>query len=429
MWLNAIMLRQEKAKSWCVKLRNLVGCMKKLTTVGRAVALAPLLTACVTMAGGNPDDAQSIPETPQYDSNDMAPGNDSSSFRERGEPIPSASEEAGTGFGGASPEFGAGVQRDATPQDDTQAESGTNSEGDGPLQNVPLVIDLSDLSDPDGLGTPSVQWQEFDNNRGSWTKIDGATTQTFTPRQQHVDNRLRVSIEYIDGAGNLESIVTEPTPPVRNVNDAPTGELRLLGNQAEYDTLRADISAIRDEDGIGPITYHWEISTDGATWQRYRDGEWRSDTITLAQAEVGRYLRAVITYTDGYGTTERVDSAATDPIRNVNDPVQGEVLIQGNTIVGETLGADTSSVSDRDGIANITLVWEASDDGRTWQRAAESSTRTLALGRSLVGHQIRARVDVVDRFGNEGTVVSSTVGPVEAVNAPPSGTIRILSVD
>ncbi|MEX0386263.1 hypothetical protein [Spiribacter onubensis] len=402
--------------------------MKTLTNAGRALAFIPLLTACVTLAGGNPEDLTEPPQA--IDASDGgeadrvdANGSDGTSFRERSEPIPSSS---GTAARERGEDRGAG-QSAAGSQ--SRPAGGTDSEGDGPLQNVPLVIDLSDLTDPDGLGTPSVQWQEYDANRGTWTKIDGATSQTFTPRQKHVGNRLRVALEYLDGAGNLESIVTQPTPPVRNVNDPPIGELGLIGSQAQYETLRADISAIRDEDGIGPITYHWEISPNGSTWQRYRDGQWQGDTITLTQDEVGRYLRAVITYADGYGASERVNSPATDPIRNVNDPVQGELFIRGDTIVGDTLEVDTSSVSDRDGIANITLVWEASEDGRTWRRAAETSTRTLSLGRDLVGHQIRARANVVDRFGNEGTVVSSIVGPVEAVNAPPSGTIRILSVD
>jgi len=398
-----------------VTLRDLVGFMKRLTNVGRALALIPLLTACVTMAGGNPEDDTLPPQTPDESA--------SETFQEESAPIPSSGNTAA----------GQDTREQPTETDaagDRQRTAGnTDSTSDGPLQNVPLVIDLSDLTDPDGLGTPSVQWQEYDANRSTWTKIDGATTQTFTPRQRHVGNRLRVALEYLDGGGNLESIVTQPTPPVRNVNDPPMGELGLVGTQAQYETLRADISEIRDEDGIGPITYFWEISSDGNTWQRYRQGEWQGDTITLTQDEVGRYLRAVIRYADGYGAAERVNSPATDPIRNVNDPVQGELLIRGDTLVGDTLEVDTSAVSDRDGIANVTLVWEASDDGRSWRRAAETSTRTLELTRNLVGAQIRARANVVDQFGNEGTVVSSIVGPVEAVNEPPSGTIRILSVD
>lgn len=391
---------------------DVVGFMRALNTAARVLALAPLLTACATFAGGNPDDIADPQGSSEQASeatagrSASAPENDAG-FRERSEPIPAEST--------VSAESGAGQVSD--------------SEADGPLQNVPLVIDLSDLRDDDGLGNPSIQWQEFDDSRGRWTRIDGATSQGFTPRQRHVGNQLRVSIEYIDGRGNLESIVTVPTPPVRNVNDAPIGELQLIGTQAEYETLKADISEIRDEDGIGTIQYYWEISSDGRTWQRYREDEWRGDTVVLSQDEVGRYIRAGIRYTDGFGANEQVTSAATDPIRNVNDPVRGDLTLRGDTLVGQTLQVETDAISDRDGIAKITVIWESSNDGRTWRRAAESADRQLKLGNRVVDRQIRARAIVVDQFGNEGTVVSGNVGPVESVNSPPSGTIRILSAD
>lgn len=380
--------------------------MRNLKSVGRAFALLPMLTACVSFAGGNPEDLTAPPQA---------------------EPVEATQEPATQ----AQPQtdFTPADQARSSSQESTADAGATAAEGTGPLEDVPLVIDLSDLRDQDGLGSLSVQWQEFDAQRGTWTKIDGATSQGFTPRQRHVGNQLRVSIEYLDGRGNLESILTQPTPPVRNVNDPPTGELRLIGAQLQYETLKADISAIRDEEGIGPITYHWEISSDGATWQRYRSDEWQGDTVVLSQAEVGRYLRAVISYTDGFGMGERVVSAATDPIRNVNDPVQGELVLRGEALVGQTLRVATESISDRDGIANITLIWEASTDGRTWRRAAESSGSELVIDNDLIDQQVRVRAVVVDRFGNEGTVVSNNLGPVQGVNSPPTGTIRILSVD
>ena len=386
--------------------------MRNLTSIGRAFALLPLVTACVSFAGGNPEDLTAPPQAEPPES---------------AEPVNQQPAQPAQ----RSPETDRVVNREES-QPARQASSGggqTAAEGTGPLEDVPLVIDLSDLRDADGLGTLSVQWQEFNAQRGTWTKIDGATSQGFTPRQRHVGNQLRVSIEYLDGRGNLESILTQPTPPVRNVNDPPTGELRLIGAQLQYETLKADISAISDEEGIGPISYHWEISSDGVTWQRYRGDEWMGDTVVLSQAEVGRYLRAVISYTDGFGMGERVVSAATDPVRNVNDPVQGELVLRGDALVGQTLRVATESISDRDGIANITLIWEASTDGRTWRRAAESVGSELAITNDLIDQQVRVRGVVVDRFGNEGTVISNNLGPVQGVNSAPTGTIRILSVD
>ncbi len=386
--------------------------MKKLISTARVAALLPLLTACATFAGGNPEDLTAPPQTM---------------------PESSASEPTAQAAPPSTPESRARQRQAAndagTPVENRATQPAAESEGAGPLEDVPLVIDLSDLRDQDGLGSLSVQWQQYSAQRNTWTKIDGATSQGFTPRQEHVGNQLRVSIEYLDGRGNLESILTEPTAPVRNLNDAPVGEVRLIGSQLQYETLKADTSAVRDEEGIGPITYHWEISTDSATWQRYKEAEWNGDSVMLTQSEVGRYLRAVIRYVDGFGAAERVVSPATDPIRNVNDPVQGELVLRGDALTGQTLRVATESISDRDGIANITLVWEASADGRTWRRAAESAGSELLLDNDLIDQQVRVRAVVVDRFGNEGSVLSNNLGPVQSVNSPPTGTIRILSVD
>ncbi|TQE99897.1 MAG: hypothetical protein FKY71_06150 [Spiribacter salinus] len=368
--------------------------MKIVKRLVKGLAAVPLLTACVSFAGGNLDDVEEPKaSTSEEDSAEVDPLSKSTGRTEGGQDAVTASD----------------VER--------------------PLQDEPLVLGLSDLTDADGIGDLSLQWQEYDEDRGRWTKVEGAQSSGFTPRQQHVGNRLRVSIEYIDGLGNLESILTEPTPSVQNVNDAPTGKLEVVGTQREYETLKADTSNIRDKDGIGSFEYFWEISADGERWARHRADEWQGDSVTLSQREVGQYLRAVIEYTDGYGTEERVNSAATDPIENVNDSVQGDLVVTGEALVGKSLRADPSGLRDRDGIANITLVWESSADGQMWQRLGESPDGRLEMTSDIRGLQVRAVATVVDRFGNEGTVVSSKQGPVDALNSEPSGTIKILSVD
>ena len=90
------------------------------------------------------------------------------------------------------------------------------------IEDVPLIIDLSSVTDSDGMGSVSVQWQISSDNI-KWTNISGATNQSFTPREIHVGSRLRVAISYVDGQGNLEPLTSPPSTPVRKVNDKPTG--------------------------------------------------------------------------------------------------------------------------------------------------------------------------------------------------------------
>ena len=90
-----------------------------------------------------------------------------------------------------------------------------------------------------------------------WTNISGATRQSFT-REIHVTKILRVVITYVDGQGNLETLVSPPSQPVQNVNDKPTGSPILTGSAMEEDALVVDTSTIADEDGIGTYEVIWQ---------------------------------------------------------------------------------------------------------------------------------------------------------------------------
>lgn len=87
--------------------------------------------------------------------------------------------------------------------------------------------------------------------------LTGAVQQSFTPRERHIDQRLRVQISYVDGHGNLETLVSPPSTPVQNVNDKPTGAPQLAGIAREEDALVVDKSLIADEDGIASLSIGW----------------------------------------------------------------------------------------------------------------------------------------------------------------------------
>lgn len=169
------------------------------------------------------------------------------------------------------------------------------------IEDVPLIIDLSSVTDSDGMGTVSVQWQiSSDDNK--WTNISGATNQSFTPRQTHVGRKLRVAISYVDGQGNLEPLISPPSTPVKNVNDKPTGSARLIGAPVEDSALVVDTSSIADEDGIGGFDISWQRSTTKSTWQAYAQGQ--NEVLRLGQSQVGYSYRAVVSYIDRHGTRE-----------------------------------------------------------------------------------------------------------------------------
>ena len=302
----------------------------------------------------------------------------------------------------------------------------SNRGGNGPMEDQPLVIDVSNLYDEDGLGDLTMQWQ-VQLASGGWQTIDGAVSQSFTPRQNHVGSSLRVVIQYVDGEGTLEVIETAPTGAVQNANDLPQGLPIISGSSVEDNTIKIDVSGISDEDGVGQFTYQWERSSDAARWTPYQTNSVNPALLRLNQAEVGFAYRAIVSYLDGFGTSETLVTPATNMVQNIDDPVEGEVLVVGQSKKGQRLQIDTANLSDDDGIANVRSTWEMSDNGRSWVSIPDVYGNSMTLAQAHVGSLIRVRAVVVDSFGSETTLYSQPTSLVQNVNSKPKGVIRILA--
>ena len=309
----------------------------------------------------------------------------------------------------------------------TSANSGNSGDGTGfvAIEDDPLIVDTSAIMDNDGMGKVQAQWQ-VSSDGDNWMNLTGAIQQSFTPRQSHVGKRLRVQISYVDGQGNLETLVSPPSTPVQNVNDKPTGAPQLAGIAREEEALVVDKSLIADEDGIGAHSVIWQRSSTKTDWQAFPDAV--GEILPLTQSHVGYSYRAVVSYTDGHGTREILVTSPSETVTNVDDPVEGEVIVTGKPLEGEMLVASTERVFDEDGIASLSIGWEASKDGRNWQAIETASTSRFSLAQNMVGRQVRARVNVVDTFGVETVIFSQATNTVKNVNNKPAGKILVRRV-
>ena len=107
-------------------------------------------------------------------------------------------------------------------------------------------------------------------------------------------------------------------------NNTPTGTRTLSGDFKVGQTISIDASAIEDADNFEGWTptyqYAWEVSGDnGTTWSELTsaDASDGDDSYTLTSAEVGKQLRGVLSYLDGYGTNELTYSAGQDVVVDV----------------------------------------------------------------------------------------------------------------
>lgn len=293
------------------------------------------------------------------------------------------------------------------------------------IEDDPLIIDASSVVDGDGVGSMQVQWQISEDGT-VWSNLSGEIRQSFTPRERHVGRRLRVQLSYVDGQGNLETILSPASTPVQNVNDKPNGAPQLVGAAREEDALVVDTSMISDDDGLGNFSIIWQRSSTKTDWQAFP--ETNGEVLQLSQRHVGYSYRAVVSYSDGHGTKELLVTSPSETVQNVDDPVQGEVLITGEATEGATILVSTNGVSDEDGIASMSVGWEASTDGRNWRTIETAGATQLSLSQMLVNKQIRARVAVVDTFGVETVIFSQATNTVRNVNNKPAGTIFVRRV-
>ena len=309
------------------------------------VAGASLAIMSCAIAGGDPD------------ANANASGTNNTSSAQT--TTSSGSAQAADSSQGTSTATNMSTNSGSTSQNEASAE-GRNEQGFEAVENDELVIDTHSLADRDGMGSIQVQWQISDDG-DNWMVLPGAIQPRFVPRDAEVGKFLRVQISYVDGQGNPEMMISPMSQPVRNVNDKPMGRPELRGEAKEDSVLAIDSSRISDEDGLGALSYIWQRSSERTNWENFPDQF--KDTIRLTQSDVGFSYRAVVSYIDGFGTRETLVTDASEVVANVDNPLEGKVVVRGQSIEGAELTANTSTLSDFDGISSMNLAWETSTDG------------------------------------------------------------------
>ncbi len=90
---------------------------------------------------------------------------------------------------------------------------------------------------------------------------------------------------------------------IANVNDTPTGSVTITGHLKQGTVLQA-ANTLDDLDGMGVVSYQWQVSSDNSDW---KDMVGATDSsFTLTQAQTGKYVRVKASYTDGFGQAETV---------------------------------------------------------------------------------------------------------------------------
>ncbi len=199
-------------------------------------------------------------------------------------------------------------------------------------------------------------------------------------------------------------------------NSPATGLPTITGTAQVGETLTADTTGISDGDGLGNATfaYQWlaaDAEINGTT----------ASTYTLVAADAGKAIKVRVSFTDDAGNDEQLTSAVTGAVAAAppppNTPATGLPTISGAAEVGETLTADTTGISDGDGLNNATFAYQwLTDDAEI--NGATASTYTLVAADA--GKAIRVRVSFTDDAGNDEELTSAVTGAVAAAPPPPN---------
>ena len=282
-----------------------------------------------------------------------------------------------------------------------------------------LTADTSGISDVDGLSSASYSYQ--------WLADDGnyriATATDLHPDRDSVDEgkTVKVRVSFTDDAGNEEELTSAATDTVEARPNSPaTGWPTITGTAQVGETLTADTSGIADQDGLTSVAYQYQWLADDADIAGATDSSY-----TPTDGDEGAIIKLRVSFTDDAGNEETMTSAATEPVgfaiqqQIVNTPATGQPTISGMAQVGETLTADTSGISDVDGLSSVSYSyqWLADDAAITGATAT-----TYTLTDSEQGKTVKVRVSFTDDAGNNESLTSAATGTVEArPNSPATG--------
>ena len=250
---------------------------------------------------------------------------------------------------------------------------------------------------------------------GTHHGLGRATVRLGSPARRTGGNTL----DYANGAPGIRLemyILSHPfevgeATSMQQGNQPASGRPVISGAHNVGDTVTADVTGIADADGLTGVAYAYQwLSGDSEL-----TGETNA-SYTLARTDFGQAVAVRVTFTDDAGNPEVLTSEGIYPVMTAreNTPAAGMPTISGTPQVGQTLTADTSGVTDDDGLddVNYAYAWLAGDDEIS---GATGSAYTLTAAEQ--GRTISVRVTFSDDAGNEETLTSA---PTAAVTAPPN---------
>ena len=253
----------------------------------------------------------------------------------------------------------------------------------------------------------------------SW---DPATDADSSADGQQVDlavgyNTIFVNVVHDEGVNSfVYEVIVKRAEPAAKTNTQATGIPNISGTARVGETLTADTSGIADADGLARATfvYQWladDVEITGAA----------SSTYVLTSNEMDKAIKVRVSFTDDSGNNKVLSSAATGAVspaiqqQQSNTSAVGAPTIVGTVQVGETLTADTSGISDTEGITSVSYTYQwIRSDGTSDYDITGATDSTYTLVDADEGKTVKVKVSFTDDAGSNESLASAATATVSA---------------
>ena len=297
-----------------------------------------------------------------------------------------------------------------------------------------LTADTSAIDDEDGLENAVFRYQWLASKSGGILVLLGETSSTYTLAPTDEGYTFQVLVSFTDDADNQESLTSEATVAVAAAAPASlTAAFQDLPDSHDGSTAFTFRVLFSEDVGISYVNMRddaFSLSEGDVTGARRVDGRndlWEITVEPDDNSDVGITLPANRSCTTTGAICTKEDSPrqlTNSPTATVTGPAEapptntsaaGAPTISGTPQVEQTLTADTSSITDEDGLTNVSYSYQWLGGGSDIAGATGS---TYTLTSSEQGQTVQVRVTFTDDADNEETLTSEATAEVTAAPAP-----------
>ena len=271
-----------------------------------------------------------------------------------------------------------------------------------------LRADITDIEDENGmtvakprdwsqywslyyLWTGSYQWIRSDGTTD--TAIPGATDSSYVLVADDVGQNIKLRVSFTDDEGYEETLTSSATDAVSPRPNSPaTGSVRISNHARQGQTLTAWTHSISDADGLSGSSFSYQWIRNDGTADSEISGAAGSE-YTLVSEDVGKTVKARVSFTDDSGTEETLVSVGTHPVVRALNSGEWSPLNYVTVVIGRS-DLDPDRV-----ITNFNVTWNDTFDCSPGYNAYLISTNIRYSGETPNSREIL-------HLGSDGTRIS-----------------------